>query len=123
MDYLDADDLRLIYLRIQLESSSSFTVPDQDKLKSIVDIPKQTIRDEEIYPTIYSKAAALMEAIIRIHYFVDGNKRVALQATEEFLGKNNIIVIFPLHSIKFSLYLASTKDKEPEELRDSILAY
>lgn len=122
MYYLTAEELRDIFLQIQLKSSSSFIVPDIRKLESIVDTPKLIFKGQEMYPTVYSKGAALMEAIIRLHYFVDGNKRVALQATERFLEKNNIIVVFPLHSIKFSLYIASSI-KESDELRESIRKY
>lgn len=42
----------------------------------------------EQFPSIFQKAAALMECVNSWHIFVDGNKRTALQAVHLFLGYN-----------------------------------
>ena len=52
------------------------------------------------------KAAVLMVGIIKSYSFIDGNKRVAIAAAEQFLENNHIIVLPPLHSIKFFKYIA-----------------
>jgi death-on-curing protein len=43
---------------------------------------------EELYPDLWTKAAALMQSLIRNHPFVDGNKRAAVTATGIFLELN-----------------------------------
>lgn len=41
-----------------------------------------------LYPTIWLKAAYIMQKITKKHIFVDGNKRTAFLATLLFLKKN-----------------------------------
>lgn len=48
---------------------------DLGALESALARPFQTFGDEELYPTIFEKAAAICESIIVNHPFVDGNKR------------------------------------------------
>lgn len=44
----------------------------------------------EIYPTIYDKAAIMLQKITKKHVFVDGNKRTAFMATKAFLYLNGL---------------------------------
>jgi death-on-curing protein len=50
-------------------------IRDQELLDSALNRPYQTFEDNELYPTIIDKAAAILESIIKNHPFVDGNKR------------------------------------------------
>ena len=43
----------------------------------------------ELYPTIWVKAAYVMQKITKKHIFSDGNKRTAYVATKLFLMKND----------------------------------
>lgn len=47
-----------------------------------------------LYPTIWLKAAYLMQKITKKYIFVDGNKRTAFLATLLFLKKNGYICQF-----------------------------
>lgn len=55
-------------------------VRDMARLGYAVDRPFLVFNDRPLYPTHHSKAAALMEIIIRDHAFVDGNKRTGQSA-------------------------------------------
>ncbi len=50
-------------------------VRDQGLLESAIKRPYQTFGGKELYETSESKAAAMIESIIKNHPFVDGNKR------------------------------------------------
>lgn len=50
-------------------------VRDHGLLESAVDRPNATFGGEELYPTTFLKAAAILESIVKNHPFVDGNKR------------------------------------------------
>lgn len=50
--------------------------------------PQATAFGEDAYPTIWEKAAALLQSLARNHAFVDGNKRTAWMATVTFLRAN-----------------------------------
>ncbi len=60
------------------------------------------------YDDIYKRAALLLEGIIRLHPFIDGNKRTALQATKQYLNFNNHILVFPLSTVAFTYKIANT---------------
>lgn len=53
---------------------------DARALEAAVARPHNAFGGVEFYPTLYAKAAALMESIIHRHPFVDGNKRTGLLA-------------------------------------------
>jgi hypothetical protein len=46
--------------------------------------PQATFDGKDLYPTVFDKAAALLESLVRNHPFVDGNKRVGITATALF---------------------------------------
>jgi death-on-curing family protein len=48
--------------------------------------PSAALKDA--YPTIHEKAAALLEAVVRNHALVDGNKRLAWSAVVVFHDLN-----------------------------------
>lgn len=50
---------------------------------------------EDLHPTIFDKAAALLYGIAKNHGFSDGNKRVALHTMETFLYANGIDLYAP----------------------------
>jgi death-on-curing protein len=57
-------------------------------LESALHRPRSGFRNEEFYPDLLSKAAALFESIILNHPFVDGNKRTGTVVTEFFIEIN-----------------------------------
>jgi death-on-curing protein len=63
-------------------------VRDVGLLESALARPQATFGQDDLYPDLWSKAAALMHSLIRNHPFVDGNKRTALAATGIFLELN-----------------------------------
>ena len=67
-------------------------IRDNGLLESAIARPYQTFGGEDLYLTIYEKAAAIGESLIINHPFVDGNKRTGL------LG-----LLLMLHSENFDL--------------------
>ncbi len=55
-------------------------VRDAGALEAAAARPHNAFGGVEFYPTLFVKAAALMESIIHRHPFVDGNKRTGLLA-------------------------------------------
>lgn len=55
-------------------------VRDEGLLESAIARPYQTFGGDDLYQTVYEKAAAMMESIIINHPFVDGNKRTGFLA-------------------------------------------
>ncbi len=54
-------------------------VRDMALLESAVNAPFQTFGGQDLFPSIYEKAARLLYGIANNHAFVEGNKRTAVQ--------------------------------------------
>lgn len=64
------------------------TIRDVGLLASAVDRPAQVVFGADAYPTLFDKAAALMESICLNHAFIQGNKRTAVVAVIHMLNWN-----------------------------------
>lgn len=74
-------------LHIQLEKTFilSSGIRDKNLLASAVNTPFQTFMGNDLYPSIYDKAAQLCYGIANNHPFTDGNKRTALHSMYVYL--------------------------------------
>jgi death on curing protein len=55
---------------------------------SALAVPRSGFGDQDAYPALLEKAAALIEHLARNHPLPDGNKRCAFLAVERFLAAN-----------------------------------
>jgi death on curing protein len=62
---------------------------DEGLMESAIARPYQTFGGEDLYPTVFEKAAATAESIIINHPFLDGNKRTGLLAMLAVLDNEN----------------------------------
>lgn len=60
-------------------------IRDFGLIESAVNAPFQTFGGEFLYPAVEERAARLFYGLVKNHGFIDGNKRVALHATELYL--------------------------------------
>lgn len=82
----------------------------EGRLESCLKRPFTYIYGRRIYPTLFLKAAALLQCIAGpMHPFADGNKRTALAATGLFLSINGYSFIFPNDAKDFMVSIASGK--------------
>ena len=88
MSYLTVEQVLFIHMRLIAETGGSPGLRDLALLASAVARPQATFAGEELYPDLFSKAAALMDSLVRNHPFVDGNKRVGITAAGLFLLRN-----------------------------------
>lgn len=63
----------------------SLGVRDWGMLKSACLQPYVSFGGQDLYPTIFEKAAALIRSMIKDHPFVDANKRTAIAAAQTML--------------------------------------
>ena len=81
--------LRLHDLSI-INYGGSQEIRDQGLMESAIARPYQTFNGEDLYPTVFEKAAALTESIIINHPFIDGNKRTGFLAMLIILEIGNL---------------------------------
>jgi death on curing protein len=88
--YLSAEDV-LAIARIAIGSTPHLR--DAGLLDSACHRPSASAFGEDAYPTLITKAAALLHSLTANHSFIDGNKRTAWLATVVFLRDNGVEVI------------------------------
>ncbi len=89
MIYLELDDVLAIACEVLgLEVDALVHVTDLGLADSAVARPRAGFAGEEFHPSVEAKAASLLFGLARNHAFIDGNKRVAVLATLQFLNAN-----------------------------------
>jgi death-on-curing protein len=88
--YLTTEDLLAI-----AEELGALTVRDFGLLDSAAHRPQATAFGDDAYPELNTKAAVLLESIVRNHPLVDGNKRLSWVAVVVFYRLNGIAVHAP----------------------------
>ena len=90
MKFLTVQDLALIHIQIIDASGGSQGTRDDGRLQSAVVSLQQSVFGQDLYPSIFEKAAALLRAIIADHPFIDGNKRTGIMSALVFLNLNGV---------------------------------
>lgn len=88
MNWLTVQDLELIHLQIIDESGGSLGTRDAGRLESAIAAMQQHTFGQELYPSVFLKAAVLSRGIIADHPFIDGNKRSGIMSGLIFLNLN-----------------------------------
>jgi death on curing protein len=92
-------------------------IRDQQLLESALSRPFQTFDGTDLYPTIYEKAAALIESVLVNHPFVDGNKRTGYGLLRIYLAIQSYEIIAPIEKrYEFVIAVAAGKWKFDEIL-------
>ena len=89
VEFLDLDDL-INLARVLLGDSPP--IRDVGLLTSAVARPQTSVGGEDAYPTIWLKAAALLQSVVGNHALVDGNKRLGWLSVAVFLEINGVSV-------------------------------
>lgn len=76
------------FMMRRMNDADQAGVKDHGLLESAVHRPQQSVFGEDTYPTLFDKAAALLESLIKNHCFHNGNKRTAYLVTKSFLMLN-----------------------------------
>ena len=87
--YLSLEEILRLHFQLIEDFGGSHGVRDENRLKSVVEAPKQTVLGKEQYPSVYERAAVYARNIIGDHPFSDGNKRTGITVCGIFLMRNN----------------------------------
>ena len=114
MKYLYPKQVLYLYQQIIQQSGGTVGLRDEGLLESAVYRPQASFGGQDLYPDLFSKAAALGHSIISNHPFVDGNKRVGFEAMRLTLRLNG----YDLHAsleAKFDFVMEIAKGKLTEQ--------
>lgn len=101
-------------------------IKDASALQMSVAQPNQVVFDEELYKTIYDKAAILFINIATKHCFHNGNKRTAWLSLIVFFDINGYDTSFPREEgVEFTLDVVNSNSKGEsfEELKNKVSKY
>ncbi|MDT3427307.1 death-on-curing protein [Paenibacillus forsythiae] len=76
------------YMRRKMNDADQAGIKDHALLDSAVHRPEQSLFGEDAYPSLFEKAAALLEFLAENHCFHNRNKRTAYLAVKSFLMVN-----------------------------------
>lgn len=82
---LTVQDIYELHRELEDAFVLSSGVRDKNLLASAVNTPFQTFMGNDLYPSLYNKAAQLCYGIANNHPFIDGNKRTALHSMYVYL--------------------------------------
>ena len=85
---VDIEEAYRIHEIIIARAGTIASVRDFALLHSALERPKATYAGQDLYPTVFAKAAALLQSVCLNHPFTDGNKRTAWTLTHKFLWDN-----------------------------------
>lgn len=111
---LSVEFLIEIHNRVVENSNAEPGILNPGLLSSIAESPDESFQGRAMHPAIHDKAAVLMERIIRLHPFVDGNKRTSLFAMVEFLQQNDYTILLPLDAVRKTVLIAERNAQDPK---------
>ncbi|MBN2981587.1 MULTISPECIES: type II toxin-antitoxin system death-on-curing family toxin [Cohnella] len=76
------------FIMRRMNDAEQAGVKDHGLLESAVHRPQQSVFGEDAYPTLFDKAAALLDSLVKNHCFHNGNKRTAYLVAKSFLMMN-----------------------------------
>ncbi|UTH11876.1 type II toxin-antitoxin system death-on-curing family toxin [Macrococcoides canis] len=115
--YLTEKQIIAINYKLIIETSpgEQIGVVEPNSLNMTVESPKQEVFGEELYPTLFLKAANLYRNIVMKHIFFNANKRTAFTCLEIFLYINGVSIKVPTEEgIEFTVRIATERLEEEE---------
>lgn len=88
ISYITLDEVIAIHDSMIEEYGGSHGIRDLGLIQSAIARPQSSFGGEDLYPTIFDKAASLFHSLMFNHAFVDGNKRTTIASTARFLSIN-----------------------------------
>lgn len=91
--FITIDQVLFIHDQMVKRFGGSFGIRDMGLIESAVARPQASFGGKYLYKSIFEKAAALLQSLLKNHAFVDGNKRTALTSAGLFLKINHYTLI------------------------------
>ena len=110
--FIDIEDVFFIHRTIIDRAGTSAGVRDFALLHSAVERPKAMFGGKFLYPTLFAKAASLLQSVCMNHAFSDGNKRTAWAATKRFLWINGYHLTSDPHIA--ANFMVSVDNEQPD---------
>lgn len=109
-------DVLLLHQKSIDKYGGSHGIRDEGMLLSAIARPYQSFANEDLYPTVFEKSAAIIESIVINHPFVDGNKRTGFLCMFYILDENHYQITASQEDAYQFVIAISTGQKRFEEI-------
>ena len=114
MTILTLEQLLVLHALVTETTGGSSGLRDLGRLEAAIAVQTQNVFGEELYLSLFDKAAAVVRGIIADHPFVDGNKRTAMLAGLTLLSLNGIKFTYKAGEIEdFAVAIATQRFDVP----------
>ena len=111
MIVLSKEQILSLHKELINETGGMHGLRDEGLLDSALAAPFQSFEDQDLFPSIYHKAARLGFGLASNHAFIDGNKRIGAHAMLVFLELNNIHISYTQEELS-SIFLEIASGKK-----------
>lgn len=125
--YLTKEDIQIIHNLLSEkfeevgEPIPAFSFAKQNKVESLVDLPKRSFFGIDAYPTLFDKAAIIFYSINKDQIFANGNKRMSTACLAVFLIINGrALNVSPDDLTRKALELAKTDSLEFQTVKQNL---
>lgn len=116
ISYISLEVVLEIHKRQLKEFGGADGIRNQSGLEAAVEAPKSTFGGEDLYPSLFMKAAVYAFHMAESQAFVDGNKRAALDVALTFLAINGYVIEDEKMELYDSMIAIAEKRMSKEEL-------
>lgn len=116
IEYLTIEQVIIIHDDLIKKDGGLPGIRDINLLWSAIDAPKMAFYGQEMYPTVYEKAATYLYHIIGNHPFNDANKRTGAAVVLTFLTFNKAEIRFFDEDLEFLSVEVAKGNKTKEEI-------
>ncbi|WP_276754060.1 type II toxin-antitoxin system death-on-curing family toxin [Limosilactobacillus ingluviei] len=127
MKYLTANEIIQINRHALTKIGQTYRgIQYPEGLDLVVEQPQMVVFGHELYPTVWIKAAYILQKITKKHIFADGNKRTAFLSASLFLYKNGYLLNFnddEVVALVLNVTLADDSEEEMLKLAEVLKEY
>ena len=106
---------------LRVSGDAQSVVLNQGSLESAVNAPVESAGNQEAYPYLFDKVAALTYRLVSGHVFADGNKRTGLAVAETVLHWNKHNISANDETVTLVMLLLASGHLDVDGLRTSLL--
>lgn len=116
MIWLSKEQVLMMHAQLVEATGGSPGMRDEAMLDSALSNPFQSFGGEDLYPSLYAKAAQLCFGLVKNHAMVDGNKRLGAHIMLVFLALNGCELAYSQQELSEVILALAAGEIGAEEL-------
>ena len=123
MIILSKDQILLLHEELIDATGGSHGLKDEGLLESALASPFQSFDGQDLFPSVYQKAARLGFGLASNHAFIDGNKRIGAHAMLVFLLLNGVEIEYSQEELIYLFLGIANGEKDYPDVLNWIVSH